>query len=270
MDDKAAPADPVLELDAVRVTGIVEDVTLSVPRGGVRHLLGPSGCGKTTLLRVLARLVDPDGGVVRHDGLPLGAADPIAHRRAVALVPQTPVMLPGDVRANLRVPLDLRHERDTDGPLRRAEERLARLGISGALLAREASRLSVGERQRVALVRALVNEPRVLLLDEVTAALDDRSAAAMLDLLLALVREDDVTLVHVSHRLDHVRALGGRLVYLEAGRVREEGAVPDVLDAPETPALRAFLRRLPQDAPPQEARTQEARTQEARTEENGP
>lgn len=228
---------------------VLERVDLTLPRGSITHVLGASGVGKTTLLRLLDRLVEPTAGRVLFEGAPLAERDPVTHRRDVALVPQVPLMLPGTVRANIEAPLRLHRERRLAPAIEEAAWRLHQLGFDGAFLEEDAQRLSVGERQRVSLVRALMTHPRVLLLDEATAGLDPATAALVLAGLERLNRDDGVTLVHASHRLDHVRALGGTLVFLSEGRVRELGPVSERLDAPVTPALGAFLRMLPAPRP---------------------
>ena len=144
---------------------VLDGVDAVLPEG-VSCIWGPSGAGKSTLLRLLDRLLDPDEGVVRYRGDDVRGLDPLALRRAVALVPQLPALVARTVEENVAF-----------GPsLRGTEVDVARLlvlaGLDAAYAPREAGSLSVGEQQRVMLARALALEPDVLLLDEPTAALD--------------------------------------------------------------------------------------------------
>ncbi|MFL5896224.1 MAG: ATP-binding cassette domain-containing protein, partial [Thermoleophilaceae bacterium] len=134
---------------------------------GATALLGPSGSGKSTLLRLLNRLADPDEGVVRMDGDDVRGLDVLELRRRAVLVPQLPAPLPGTVAANVAFGPSL-VGREVD-----ATRMLELAGLDGSYADREASRLSVGEQQRVMLARALALDPEVLLLDEPTSALDE-------------------------------------------------------------------------------------------------
>jgi ABC-type multidrug transport system fused ATPase/permease subunit len=149
---------------------VLRDVSLSVPAGVVTALLGPSGAGKSTLLRCLNRLVAPDRGEVLLDGRDIRELAPRELRRRVGLVAQAPVMLPGSVRDNVLYAIDAPAEGQAEAALRAA-------GLDEGFLWRPARELSGGERARVALARALSRGPKVLLLDEPTAALDHDTAA---------------------------------------------------------------------------------------------
>lgn len=184
-------------------------MTLSIPVGSTA-LLGPSGSGKSTLLRLLNRLADPDDGVVRFHDTDVRELDPLELRRRVGLVPQLPAPVPGSVADNVCFGPRL-GGRDAD------PERSVRLaGLDPDFLDRDASRLSVGEQQRVMLARALALEPEVLLLDEPTASLDSAATAAVEDALATL---PDVSIVLVTHDAAQAERLADRTVRLHAGRV---------------------------------------------------
>jgi putative ABC transport system ATP-binding protein len=151
-------------------------VTLAIPSGSTA-LVGPSGSGKSTLLRLLNRLADPDEGAVRFHGTDVRELDPLELRRRVGLVPQLPAPVPGSVADNVCFGPRL-EGREVD-PLRPVQ--LA--GLDESFLERDASRLSVGEQQRVMLARALALEPEVLLLDEPTASLDAANRDGVVDLI---------------------------------------------------------------------------------------
>jgi ABC-type multidrug transport system fused ATPase/permease subunit len=158
---------------------VLAGASLAVPRGRVTALLAPSGAGKSTLLRCLNRLLEPDEGVVLLDGVDVREIEPRTLRRRVGLVPQAPVMLPGDVAANVGYGLD-------GIPGERLVAASEQAGLDESFLARTAAELSGGERARVALARAIARDPEVLLLDEPTAALDPDTADRVAQTLRAL------------------------------------------------------------------------------------
>jgi putative ABC transport system ATP-binding protein len=188
---------------------VLRDVSLSIPSGSTA-LLGPSGSGKSTLLRLLNRLADPDEGVVRFHGTDVRELDPLELRRRVGLVPQLPAPVPGTVADNVRFGPSLEgRAADPEPPVRLA-------GLDDSFLDRDASRLSVGEQQRVMLARALALEPEVLLLDEPTASLDADATTAVEHALRDL---HDVSYVLVTHNAEQADRLTERTIRLEQGRV---------------------------------------------------
>lgn len=216
---------------------LLHDVSVQIERGSTLTIVGPSGSGKSTLLRCLNRLEEVTGGTVAFRGENVCSVDPLALRRKVALVLQTPVLFEGTVRGNLctqprRGTVDL-----SDARLTRA---LEDVGLDASFLNRTTDGLSGGERQRVTIARALLGDPDALLLDEPTASLDPPNSALVVETVSALQRTRGLTIVAVTHQIEFVRRLGGCLLYLAAGRVagyeRVEGAslVAD-------PSIRSFL-----------------------------
>ena len=173
---------------------------------GATAVLGPSGSGKSTLLRLLSRLADPDEGTVSFHGDDVRELDPLELRRRAVLVPQLPAPLPGSVADNVGYGPALRGE--TVDPLRPLE--LA--GLDASYAQRDAARLSVGEQQRVMLARALALDPEVLLLDEPTAALDERAKAGVESALAKL----PCSTVLVTHERAQAERLAERVVELDA------------------------------------------------------
>ena len=190
---------------------MLRDLTVSIPRGATA-VVGPSGSGKSTLLRLLNRLADPGEGAVRFHGTDVRELDPLELRRRVGLVPQLPAPVPGTVGDNVRFGPRL-HGQDVD-PL--APLRL--VGLDETFLERDASRLSVGEQQRVMLARALALEPEVLLLDEPTASLDAAATASVEEALQGL---RDVSYVLVTHDRGQAARLTERAIELHDGRIAE-------------------------------------------------
>jgi putative ABC transport system ATP-binding protein len=171
---------------------------------GATAILGPSGSGKSTLLRLLNRLADPDEGVVRFHGDDLRELDPLELRRRAVLVPQLPAPVPGTVADNVRYGPALRGAAvDPLPPLEQA-------GLDSSYADRDAGRLSVGEQQRVMLARALALDPEVLLLDEPTAALDERAKEGVERTLADL----PCSTVLVTHERAQAERLADRLVEL--------------------------------------------------------
>ena len=197
---------PLLAFDAVsftypgRTAPVLEDLSFEVVAGRFVSVEGPSGSGKSTLLRLACRLEAPDAGVVRFAGQPVDAMPPGLLRRRVSYVQQTPALLADSVRANLRLAFGLRVNRDLEAP---GDGRL-RQGLDEFLLEKisldqPARELSVGQKQRLCLLRAMLLAPEVLLLDEPTAALDRDNARRVLEIVKGLNRHQGVTIVMVSH-----------------------------------------------------------------------
>ncbi|GHA56161.1 ABC transporter ATP-binding protein [Streptomyces anthocyanicus] len=217
---------------------VLHGVSLTVPAGSCTAVVGPSGSGKTTLARCLAGLHRPARGTVewREDGADGGRGAPVqlvAQDARGALNPRE------SVRAALMRPLGRRHS--AAGAAREAARLLDLVSLDADLLARRPGELSGGQRQRVALARTLAAQPRVLVCDEITSALDRETASGILALLGSLRRTLGVTVVMVTHDLTAAAHHAERAVVLDAGRVAEAGPVDRVLTAPEHPVTRALL-----------------------------
>jgi len=190
---------------------------------GATAIVGPSGAGKSTLLRLLNRLSDPESGTIAYRGRPLDSYDPLALRREVSLVPQLPALLEGTVESNLAYAARLAGEQLDAG------ECLRRAGLAAEFAERDVSRISVGERQRAMLARALAQQPGVLLLDEPTSALDSEARDAIEATLRRLRGELDISLVVVTHDPEQARRLADRAVRLRDGRAVASGTLAEAL-----------------------------------------
>ena len=224
-----------------RPVEILRGIDLAAPAGGLMVVVGPSGGGKSTLLRLLNRLEDPDAGRILLSGVDIRSLDPLALRRRVAAVPQVPFMYEGTVLDNLRQPFVFRGlpQPSADSEEVRRVLELCRLPVE--LLPRKARSLSIGQQQRLALARALVTEPGVLLLDEPTSALDPPTADQLGQSLRDIRRERGLTLLMLTHDLRLARRVADRAAFLEAGRIIEEGTAGDFFGNPRAEALRRFL-----------------------------
>jgi ABC-type polar amino acid transport system ATPase subunit len=223
----------------------LDGVDLDVRRGEVVTIVGPSGSGKSTLLRCLNGLEVPDGGTVHVAGLPVVAGAPgiDAVRARIGMVFQAFHLFPHlDVLGNVTIaPLLVRGEARADAEARGAEL-LARVGLSDKARARP-DELSGGQRQRVAIARALAMRPDALLFDEPTSALDPETVGEVLRV-MAEVARGGMTMVVVTHEMAFAREVSSRTVFMDAGRVVEDGPSARVLSDPSSPRLREFLRRV--------------------------
>ena len=232
----------------------VAAVSFRIPQGGSLGLVGESGSGKSTLSRLVCRLIDPDGGDILFDGEPIGSIPArdfhrAPQRRQIQIVFQDPhdSLNPrhtafDSIAHPLRRLLGLRDGATLTG---RVREAAGRAGLPADLLERFPHQLSGGQKARVGIARAIAPQPRLLVLDEPTAALDVSVQALILQLLDRLRREDGIGLLFVSHDLNVVRMLCDDLVVLEAGRVVEAGGSAAVFAEPQTPYTRALLDAIP-------------------------
>jgi ABC-type iron transport system FetAB ATPase subunit len=211
--DYAAVGAPRIETQGLAVARggrvVARGIDLCVRAGEVTALVGPSGAGKSSLLRAIVRLDEPAEGRVLVDGRDAAELEPCALRRRVGLVAQAPVMLPGDVRANLSYGL----EDPAEAALASA---LAATGLDPGFMTRAARELSGGEAARVAVARALTREPGALLLDEPTAALD-REAAAPVEALVRDLAARGLGILIVTHDEPQAERVADARVELGAG-----------------------------------------------------
>jgi putative ABC transport system ATP-binding protein len=228
MQTMESSADPLIRLDSVSFgfdeRTLFSDLSGTIGAGEIIVVRGPSGSGKSSLLRLLCRLEEPTSGRLRYKATPYDEWDPPRLRREIAYVQQSPTVVPATVRENLLVPFGFAVNADLDRPTdAELTERLADFRLDDAPLSQAAATLSVGQRQRLCLVRTFLLRPRVLLMDEPTSALDDESAELVLAGAQAYSRETGAPLVVILHgeRLD--RFPEARTWRLESGAVIEQG-----------------------------------------------
>lgn len=183
-------------------TPVLDDANCTLPAGSFTAVTGPSGAGKSTFLRLLCRLEEPQAGTISFESTPISELSPDELRRRVVYIQQTPTVIAGTVRENLLLPFTFAANRGAEKP--EDETLRARLNdflLQGVTLDQSAHGLSVGQRQRLCLIRALLLRPKALLFDEPTSALDPESADIVVKAALALHRSG-TTVVYVAHDRD--------------------------------------------------------------------
>ncbi|MFJ3438208.1 amino acid ABC transporter ATP-binding protein [Streptomyces cyaneofuscatus] len=240
---------PVLRMEAVRksfgTSLVLRDVDLEVPPHTVTALIGASGSGKSTLLRCANRLEEIDDGAIWLEGEEITdpRTDADAVRRRIGVVFQAYNLFPHlTVLQNITLAPQRVHGLSRAEAEGRARELLERLGL-GAKADEYPDRLSGGQQQRTAIVRALAVRPRLLLLDEITAALDPELVGEVLGLVRE-VKDEGMTMVIATHEMAFAREVADQVCFLDAGVVLERGTPDEVFGAPREERTGKFLRRI--------------------------
>ncbi|WP_017659926.1 ABC transporter ATP-binding protein [Baaleninema simplex] len=216
-----------LQLENVTLTAslgtetLLEDISFEVDRGDRVALVGPSGAGKSLLLRLLNRLSDPSRGTVRFRDRDIREIPVLELRRQIILVLQESKLLEMTVAEAIAYPLQLR---GTSKPQiqQRVDTWCQRLHIPSDWMGKTELQLSVGQRQLVAIARALVTEPAVLLLDEPTSALDVGRTHTLLQVLADMASQLEIAIIMANHQLDTAKSFANRLLYLERGKLSQD------------------------------------------------
>jgi polar amino acid transport system ATP-binding protein len=240
---------PVLEIRGVtKAYGdrqVLRGIDLALPEHHAIALIGASGSGKSTLLRCVDLLEEIDDGDVLLDGEVITdpSVSPPAVRRRLGMVFQAFNLFPHmTVLDNVALAPVRAHGVERDAARERGRELLARFGLGG----REGDypdRLSGGQQQRVAIVRALVTEPRALLLDEITSALDPELVGEVLEI-VAELKAGGMTMLIATHEMGFAREVADEVCFLHEGAIVERGSAEHMFGAPEHPETQRFLRRL--------------------------
>jgi ABC-type polar amino acid transport system ATPase subunit len=238
----------VVRLEAVRKSFgdnlVLDGIDLDVAAGEVLVVIGPSGSGKSTLLRCVNLLEPLDSGRIFFEGdeITRKGADVSAVRQRIGMVFQQFNLFPHLTVLN-NVTLAARRIRKLSRAEAeaRAHELLAQVGLEAKAL-QHPHQLSGGQQQRVAIARALMMEPHVMLFDEITSALDPELVGEVLVVMRDLAREG-MTMIVVTHEMQFAREVGDRVIFMDEGKVVEEGVPADVLDHPQEERTRQFLRR---------------------------
>ena len=223
---------------------VLKGIDLSVKEKEVVVIIGPSGSGKSTLLRCMNYLEEPTAGTVAVDGIILdGEANINKVREEVGMVFQRFNLFPHmTVLANIMLaPMKVRHIEKAEAE-KTAQELLAHVGLEGKATAYP-PQLSGGQQQRVAIARALAMKPKVMLFDEPTSALDPEMVGEVLDVMRRLA-EDGMTMVIVTHEMGFAREVGDRILFVDDGRILEQGVPADVFEHPREERTRIFLSKV--------------------------
>jgi polar amino acid transport system ATP-binding protein len=225
---------------------VLDGVSLGVERGEVVSLIGPSGSGKSTLLRALIGLTPPQSGEVHMGGVSVDYHDRRSLRKLrsqMAIVFQQYNLFRNmSVLRNVMIAPIQVQKRPPDSVRALASELLARVGMADKHTAYP-DQLSGGQQQRVAIARALALQPAILLLDEVTSALDPERVTEVLDTVRALTHQG-MTLLIVSHEMAFVREVSDRVVMMDAGRIVESGPPEQIFDHPAQARTREFVSKI--------------------------
>lgn len=234
-----------------KVTGTVkavDEVSLAIPRGGIYGLAGESGSGKSTIARMIMGLTRPTSGDILLDGENItGQAGTRAYGRKVQMVFQNPGSSLNPRRTvgqSIAVPLQAHDFPRADRP-RRITELLEMVQLPAEFAQRYPHELSGGQKQRVAIARALAVAPRLIVLDEPTSALDVSVQARVIDLLVDLGRQLDLTYLFISHDLSLMRNFAERVGVIYLGKIVETGETASVFEHPQHDYTRLLLASVP-------------------------
>ena len=258
MNISASEGAPLLRMRSVEKAfgdhQVLRGVDLDVHRGEVVTIIGPSGSGKTTLLRCVNVLETYDGGSIGIDGVEVGFRDSEGRRRRsdrelapiraeTGMVFQMFNLFPHLTAAgNVMLGLTKVRKKPKAEAREIAVKWLTRVGLAEKIDALP-SELSGGQQQRVGIARAVAMEPKLLLLDEITSALDPELVSEVLDVVRGLAK-DGMTMLVVTHEMAFARDVSARVVFMDQGVIAEQGPPAEVLRTPKTERLKAFLARF--------------------------
>ena len=217
---------------------ILSDVTAEFSGGCVHLVIGPSGSGKTTLLRLINKLESPDQGHLFYRQTDLALIPSRLLRKDIGMVFQTPALFRGTIFDNISFGPGL-YQKNLSG--NEVDHFLEIVDLKNIDASRDVESLSVGQQQRVAFARALATEPKVLLLDEPTSALDPTAAKNLLDLVKKINRDLGVSIIMVTHIMDHAKKIADMIYLLIEGRIIETGKAGSFFDQPKTAIAKKFI-----------------------------
>ncbi len=231
-----------------RVSGKIkalDGVSAQIQKGDVVVIIGPSGSGKSTFLRCMNLLEIPTGGQIRFNGVDITdkKVDINIHRQKMGMVFQHFNLFPHmTILENMTLaPIHLLKKSRAEAE-EKAMQLLGRVGLADRANAYP-SQLSGGQKQRIAIVRALAMEPEVMLFDEPTSALDPEMVGEVLEVMKELAR-GGMTMVVVTHEMGFAREVGSRVIFMDEGKILEEGTPDEIFSAPKHPRLKDFLSKV--------------------------
>ena len=224
---------------------VLDGIDLNINKGDVLVIVGPSGSGKSTFLRCLNRLEESTGGSIYFDNEDI--TDPKIninkHRQKMGMVFQQFNLFPHlTIMRNLTIgPMKLLGKSKEEAEAK-AQELLDRVGLGDRAYSYP-NQLSGGQKQRIAIVRALAMEPEVMLFDEPTSALDPEMVGEVLEVMQELAR-DGMTMVCVTHEMGFAREVASRVIFIDGGKIVEEGPPHEIFNNPKHPRLQDFLSKV--------------------------
>mgnify|MGYP000951932762 CR=1 FL=1 len=224
---------------------VLKDIDLFVPSGEKLVIVGPSGSGKSTLVRCMNYLEEPTSGTVTVDGMRLNRKNRVqSARNTTAMVFQHFNLYPHlNILQNLTLaPIKLK-KWPKEKAVEVARKYLARVGLSDKEEAYP-EQLSGGQKQRAAIARALTMEQKIILFDEPTSALDPEMVQEVLDVMTGLSREENITMVVVTHEMGFARKVADRVIFLDEGTILESGTPEHFFEAPEHERTKNFLSKI--------------------------
>ena len=224
---------------------VINDLSLSVKKGEVVVIVGPSGCGKSTFLRCLNGLEEIEEGSIYLDGEKVSSnkKNMSKTRERIGMVFQSYDLFPHKtILQNITLaPIKVKKRKKAE-----VEEEALKLLDRVGLLSKKDNyprQLSGGQKQRVAIVRALIMHPEVLLLDEITAALDPEMVGEVLEVMRELAKEN-MTMVVVTHEIAFAKEIANRVIFMAEGKIEEEGPAAEFFDNPKSERLKSFLAKV--------------------------
>jgi len=230
------------KIDNFLPTVILENINFRANSSQITAIIGPSGAGKSSLIRLINRMSEPSSGSIYLDGVDIFTIDPVDLRRQIAMVLQKPFMFEGTVQSNLLLPFSYINSKLISDNQNSVIGTMELTRLSPALLERNARSLSLGEQQRVNIARALITNPRVLLLDEPTSALDRPTADGLAATVKDICQNSMLAVVLVTHDLRLAERVADYIYFLDTGVIKEDGLAMDLLKQPHCPELIRFLK----------------------------
>lgn len=204
-----------LEIGTVK---ILKDISFTVQKKEIIALLGPSGSGKSSLLKSINMLNTPSCGQIKYHNNDIQEISPMTLRKKIGYVLQKPTLFGNDVMENLKYPCEL-HQKVFDINL--VEFYLKKVNLKPDILEKKPNELSGGEQQRISLVRTLLLEPEIILLDEVTSALDEDNTLLIEELIKYENENNELTVIFISHNNEQAKRLAQKVIYMEEGVIKE-------------------------------------------------
>lgn len=202
----------------IGIVKILKDISFTVQKKEIIALLGPSGSGKSSLLKSINMLNTPSCGQIKYHNNDIQEISPMALRKKIGYVLQKPTLFGNDVMENLKYPCEL-HQKVFDINL--VEFYLKKVNLKPDILEKKPNELSGGEQQRISLVRTLLLEPEIILLDEVTSALDEDNTLLIEELIKYENENNELTVIFISHNNEQAKRLAQKVIYMEEGVIKE-------------------------------------------------